>query len=233
MSDRVVCIVQARMGSSRLPGKALMALAGNPLILHVLARAQAIRGVDRVVLATSDTMREEPLMHLASQYVPVVTGSEWDVLARMQKAATLHEADIVMRVTGDCPFLAPEVAREVLAHYRSNPLEAAYVSNDTTCSGYPDGTDVEVFSAAALNTAYQKATDRYDREHVTPWMRRMMLNGYIKNAVDYSRYKLSVDSPQDYEFATQVAGKLIVSGKEPDYSLGATMRAVREVLGES
>src|SRR4051812_8636327 len=170
---RVVCIIQARMGSSRLPGKSLRALRGRPLIAHVIERAKAIPGVDRVVLATSIAPRDEPLgVYVESLNVPVFYGDELDVLRRYAQAAAEHQADVIMRVTGDCPFLDPFVARDVLCAYLDNPLQAQYVSNDTLTSGYPDGTDVEVFSRAVLDYAHVHAKDREDREHVTAFMRR-------------------------------------------------------------
>jgi spore coat polysaccharide biosynthesis protein SpsF (cytidylyltransferase family) len=224
---RVVCIIQARMGSSRLPGKSLRALRGRPLIAHVIERAKAIPGVDRVVLATSIAPRDEPLgVYVESLNVPVFYGDELDVLRRYAQAAAEHQADVIMRVTGDCPFLAPEVADEVLRMYHTNPLGATFASNDTTFSGYPDGTDVEIFSRELLDVANAAATDQSDREHVTKWMRREVCTATLQSDTDWSRYKISVDRAEDYDLAVQLADRL----PPTDYSLDATMRVLQELM---
>lgn len=225
--DRVVCVVQARMGSSRLPGKSLRELAGRPLLAHVLERALAIKGVDAVVLATSDSMGDDPVEALGSLCgVPVVRGSEWDVLDRVRLAAMRHNATVVVRVTGDCPFLAPEVATEVLQAYFDSPLAVGYMSNDTTRSGFPDGTDVEVFSWNALDVASRNALSRHDREHVTPWMRANLTHGMVPAPanVHMAHLKLSVDTLGDYMLAREVAARL----PGGDYSLAATVAAAED-----
>lgn len=230
---RIVVVVQARMGSSRLPGKSLMALAGRPLLQHVLQRARAIHLVDEVVLATGNGPGDDPLEALGSLCnVPVVRGSEWDVLDRVRLAAMRHQAEVVVRVTGDCPFLAPEVAHEVLKAYLTEPLGVHYVSNDTTCSGYPDGTDVEVFSWAALDEASRRAHARPDREHVTQWMRRNMMTGMIKapEGSNWAHWKLSVDTADDYRLAAAIAAQL---GREnTDLWLPATIAAAQAVTAQ-
>lgn len=229
VAEKVVCVVQARMGSSRLPGKSLRELAGRPLLAHVLERAKAIRGVDAVVLATSDSTGDDPIEGLGSLCgVPVVRGSEWDVLDRTRLAAMRHEATIVVRVTGDCPFLAPEVATEVLQAYHDSPLEVGYMSNDTTRSGFPDGTDVEVFSWAALDTASRMAMSRHDREHVTPWMRDNMTHGMVpapKNS-HWAHLKLSVDTIGDYLMAREIAARIPAG----NYTLAATLEAAEAAM---
>lgn len=201
---RIVAIVQSRLGSSRLPGKALLTLGGKPMLAHVLERAHAIRDVDSVVLATSDSLRDESLIPVASASgTPVWVGSEWDVLGRMHDAAKACNADVIMRLTGDCPFLAPEVCDEVIGAFRST--ECDYMSNDTSRSGFPDGMDCEVFSMHALAMATVHATNRQDREHVTPWIRRMLRCGlYLCADGDYSARKLSVDTPENYQYAKEV-----------------------------
>ena len=231
--QRVVCIVQARLGSNRLPGKCLKALHGEPLIAHVFQRAITIRGVDQVVLATSHQERDSPL----SDYVygtlglDVFRGDETDVLRRYLYAGIHFQADVVMRITGDCPFLAPDVAEAVLHAYWGEPLGVEYVTNDTTCSGYPDGVDVEVFSMGLLEMAAGRSYHPSDREHVTSWMRREVPNGMIKAEADWSKWKLSVDSPEDYDFAVRLADKLPRTGeRDARYSLQTTLRAVEEMV---
>jgi spore coat polysaccharide biosynthesis protein SpsF (cytidylyltransferase family) len=222
VSERVIVVIQARQGSSRLPGKSLKALAGRPLIHHVVERAQCF-APGRVVLATSGTDRDDVLADtVAPLGVPVIRGSESDVLDRVWMAATLAQADTVVRVTGDCPFWAPDVAMRVLFHYYQT--SARYAWNDTSHSGFPDGTDVEIFRYEALDEAHVQATAPGDREHVTPWMRQN-LSGVltVRNDEDWSHLKLSVDKPEDYEQACRIAAKL----PPRDFRLETTIEAAR------
>lgn len=226
---RIVCIVQARMGSHRLPGKSLRELAGRPLLAHVLQRAKAIKGIDAVVLATTDETMDDPVEALGNLCsIPVTRGSAWDVLDRFRMTAMRHKADHVLRITGDCPFLAPEVAEEVLEAYASSPLPVHYISNDTESSGFPDGTDVEVFSWELLDEASRRATGRPDREHVTSWMRRTTTWGAVQapKGTDWARWKLSVDTMDDYLRARAIADML----PDGDYSLRATLAAATAAM---
>lgn len=224
MSERVICIVQARQGSCRLPGKSLRPLQGRPLITHVLERAKAIPGSDGLVLATTGRDEDDGLAALAGELgVAVVRGSEQDVLDRIFVAATLARAQIVIRVTGDCPFLDPEIAAQVLALYRSS--FALYAWNDTARSGYPDGTDVEVFSYNLLRQAHEQAQSQRDREHVTTWIRDNHERVTLTSLLDLSWLKLSVDTIHDYRRACAVAAQL----RRGDFSLQGTLTAYRRM----
>ena len=222
---RIVAIVQARVGSSRLPGKSLMPLSGRPLVAHALERVSCVCGVDEVLLATSLSERDAPLARLARDLgYRFWRGSEHDVLDRFAHAARYAEADLVVRVTGDCPFLAPEVCSRVVAVAREEPWWD-YVSNDTTQSGYPDGTDCELFSRLTLERAAASAVHHMDREHVTPWMRRHLPVRIVHSTQDWGRdMKLSVDCAEDLALVRRVAGFLNHGG---DFSLLATSAAYR------
>lgn len=219
---RTVVVVQARMGSSRLPGKALRVLAGRPLIEHVLERASAFPTVDAVVLATTWEARDDMLVEVVRDLgYDVVRGSERDVLSRVREAAAFGRAGTVVRVTGDCPFLCPEVARLVL---EAQARDGWYAWNDTGHSGYPDGTDVEVFPFGALDVAERSARLPREREHVTPWIRdHYPVTTVCASTFDYSMHKLSVDTLTDYQRACWLAGRL----PRGDFSLAATMAALR------
>lgn len=218
---RVVAVIQARIGSSRLPAKSLRPLAGRPLISHIAERVLAVRGIDECVLATSVNARDDALAAEAIGLgLHVYRGSEWDVLGRVAEAVDLL-GDVVVRITGDCPLLCPETAARVIAEYRRRAVDYAW--NDTMRSGYPDGTDVEVFHADLLHAAATNATDAADREHVTPWIRRHARAVWtLANDVDYSRYKLSVDTQRDYDFVRAVYGYL----SPGQLTLDQTIRAV-------
>lgn len=218
---RIVTIVQARMGSQRLPGKSLLALAGRPMLVHVLTRAQAM-GYP-VWLATSGSDRDNPLIDLGiSLDIPTFAGHERDVLGRMREAADASAAEVVVRVTGDCPLLAPDVGRAVVALYLARCAGTQDVfwrngiaTNDTAKSGWPDGLDVEVFSADLLRRADEKTGDTWaDREHVTPWMLRTGTRAVLdgpREKVD-RKLKLSVDTMEDFDFVRSVMGALDGNG---------------------
>jgi spore coat polysaccharide biosynthesis protein SpsF (cytidylyltransferase family) len=222
-NGKVVAVVQARLGSNRLPGKALLALAGRPMLDHVLERACATPGVTEVILATGPAQRDVDALW------PIAIGRgcrcraeppEPDVLRRVYCAADWAHADTVLRITADCPFWAPDVAAAVLEQFPAAAVD--YLSNDTARSGYPDGTDVEVFTMAALRQAHFNAREQADREHVTPWIRRELRTGMMHYlSGDFSWMKLSVDKREDYDRATR-----LVDGLPPhDLSLSATLAA--------
>lgn len=220
MTDgRVVCVIQARQGSSRLPGKSLRPLQGRPLIAHVIERARAIPGLGGVILATSLRTEDDGLAAYARDIVPVFRGSEGDVLDRFWHAAEQMSAVHVMRITGDCPFIDPAIAASVLALYREG---WDYAWNDTSHSGFPDGTDVEIFSYAILARAAAAATSLKDREHVTSYIRNHGSGATLMSPIgDCSYLKLSVDSMNDYTRACRIAAHIPAG----DYSLKATMEA--------
>jgi glutamate-1-semialdehyde 2,1-aminomutase/spore coat polysaccharide biosynthesis protein SpsF len=168
--SRRVVIVQARVGSSRLPGKVLADLSGRPVLQHVLTRCARIPGIDAVTCAVPDEQASEALETIARDCsASYFRGSERDVLGRYLGAARATDADIVMRVTSDCPLIDPQVCGRVLALRESASVD--YVSNVAPRS-FPQGLDCEVFTRAALELAAANASDTYDREHVTPWLRR-------------------------------------------------------------
>ena len=163
-----VCIVQARLTSTRLPAKTMLSLGGEPVIRHVLRRCKTIPGIDRVILATP-VDKSEPLREEARGLgVTVVQGSEHDVLGRYRKAALLANAEIIMRITADCPLINPEICGRVLSLMEDG---VEYASN-VMPRGFPKGQDCEVFTFDALERAHKEADDPEDREHVTLWMQR-------------------------------------------------------------
>lgn len=190
----VLTLIQARHGSSRLPGKALRKIGKRPMLAHVIERAKAI-GFP-VVVATSINKRDDAIAKFAKKLgVDVYRGDEADVLGRMSSAAT--NARIVIRITGDCPLLCPNVAKQVWEMYVQGGDVIA--TNDTSRSGWPDGLDVEVFQGAALHEAAAAAIDPEDREHVTKWIRRHRPHVILPGPTDAPSIKLSVDTEADYE----------------------------------
>lgn len=225
-----VGIVQARFGSSRLPGKAMQRIGGRPMLWHVLSRARAIKGLDCVVLATGRDERNRALCDLAaSMRIWWVAGDDDDVLGRFAQVARLTQAQVVMRLTGDCPLLAPDVCDRVLAEYRAHA--PCFATNDVRVSGYPDGTDCEVFPAAALLEADRLlprlARWVHDaREHVTPEIRRRLPKWIVaSDQGDWRHEKLSVDTAADLERVRHIYRHLQPASSQ---TLTATLAALVE-----
>lgn len=191
MKHRIVVIVQARMGSSRFPGKSMELIDDKPVLWHVLHRAKRIRLASDVVLAIPHTRDNDCLERLGLECgVSVHRGSDKDVLARYYSAAEMAEADWIVRVTGDCPLLDPKICDAVIA--KAVSLDADYLSNTWPIRTVASGFDCEVFRFDTLYAAHHNAKDPYEREHVTPWMQRMIFE-------HEHGPKLSVDTPEDLE----------------------------------
>jgi len=162
-------ILQARAGSTRLPGKVLKPLAGRTVLAHVLTRAQAVQGIDVVCCAIPASPENDDVAAEAARLgADVKRGSEQDVLGRYHDAASAIGADTVMRITSDCPLIDPIVCGQTLELHRN--AAADYTCNITPRT-WPKGLDCEVFQAAGLAEASAAARDPYDRENVTPWVR--------------------------------------------------------------
>ncbi|HEY8303203.1 MAG TPA: glycosyltransferase family protein [Solirubrobacteraceae bacterium] len=210
--------VQARMGSTRLPGKVLEPLAGRPAVARVLERVARAPGIDGVALLTSDTPGDEPLRRFGEELgVPVVAGSHEDVLDRFQLAATRLGAETIVRVTADCPLVDAEVLGELVELYADAPgLDYAGIATGAVAARaglcrYPDGLDGEIFSAAALARAWERASDPYEREHVTPFMWRKPENfelGLLQAPEDLGEERWTIDHASDLAFVRAVYERL-------------------------
>jgi spore coat polysaccharide biosynthesis protein SpsF len=200
-----LAIVQARMGSTRLPGKVLMYIAGQPMLRHVIERLKHAKLIDTIVIATSANAEDKPVVELANKIkTKSYAGSPNDVLDRYYQAATLYKADVVVRITADCPLIDPQVVDKVVKHYREGKFD--YVSNVVKPT-YPDGLDTEVFSYRALAKAWQEAKLTSEREHVTPYIWKntgMFRIGGIENVTDYSGLRWTVDDSKDLEFIREI-----------------------------
>ncbi|MNR75300.1 3-deoxy-manno-octulosonate cytidylyltransferase [compost metagenome] len=202
---KTIAIIQARMGSSRLPGKVMADIGGQPMIHRVVSRAQQAKRLDAVLVATSDHPSDRGLAEYCRQLgIACFQGSEHDVLDRYYQAALASEADVIVRLTADCPLLDPHVIDQVVASFHEGGAD--YVSNTLTCS-YPDGLDTEVFHHDALAQAWKEATLTSEREHVTPFIHKQPQRFRLRNVaqpVDWSALRWTVDEPQDLEFVRSV-----------------------------
>ena len=201
---KVVAIVQARMGSTRLPNKVMKPIGGVPMIELLLARLAKSKQIDQIVLATSTDELNTPLVeHVQKMGYTCVRGSESDVLERYLVAARQAQADVVVRITGDCPLIDPTLVDQVIAQFKAEGLD--YLSN-TAPASYPDGLDTEVFTLQALERAGSESQDPFDHEHVTPYMRKPGLykTGTMQHCEDLSGLRWTVDEPADFEVVSQV-----------------------------
>jgi len=198
-------IVQARMTSTRLPGKVLLPLAGEPMLTRLLERLRRVLRAHGIVIATTTNATDDAIAALCVQQgVPCHRGSEHDVLSRYADAARLQGADVVVRITSDCPLIDPELIDQVIAAYQEG--DSDYVSN-MLLPTWPYGMAVEVFSAAALDQAHAEATQPADREHVTPFLyahpERYRLRN-VTSPVNLSQHRWTVDTPEDYELVSRL-----------------------------
>jgi glutamate-1-semialdehyde aminotransferase/spore coat polysaccharide biosynthesis protein SpsF (cytidylyltransferase family) len=223
---KVVAVIQGRMGSSRLPGKTMMDLAGTPLLNRLLRQMAGAKTLDEVIIATSS----DPADNIIEEYglrsgYRVVRGSESDVLSRYVKAAETAHADIVVRLTADCPLHSPDTVDEVVTAFLNAKVDYASNTNPYT---RPDGQDVEVFTRSVLNRAAAMAVEAPDREHVTPWMRRshdVTKINVLHASPHHPSLRWSVDHSDDLDFARAVWSSLDQNGPGP-FSFEEIMSAV-------
>lgn len=198
---RVVAIVQARMSSTRLPGKTLMSLGGRTVLANVVARLQRASRIDAVVVATTTESIDDPIVAEATRLgVPVFRGSRDDVLSRYLGAAQAHRADIVVRITADCPLIEPTVIDRVIQALLDHA--SPYATNSAVRS-YPRGLDVEAFTLGALEEAAAEADNPEDREHVTLYFHRHPERFRLTNVVgdeDASSHRWTLDTEEDLRF---------------------------------
>jgi spore coat polysaccharide biosynthesis protein SpsF len=211
-----VAILQARMSSTRLPGKVMKLLAGRPMIERQLERLRRSTSLDRLIVATSDDVSDDPLAgHLQEIGVEVFRGPLADVLDRYVGAARAFGVQgVVVRLTADCPLADPGVIDAVVRLHAE--LGVDYVSNGRRRT-YPRGLDVEVFGLDALLVAGREATDPYDREHVTPFIYRnpdRFTLGELVQATDESDLRWTVDTPEDFAFVERVYAALYLGNPE-------------------
>lgn len=199
MSSQTAVIVQARTGSTRLPGKVLADLGGRPLFAFLLERLRRCDVVQTIVLATTDQPADDGLAALAASHeIGVVRGAEHDVLARFALAAITTTASTLVRVTGDCPLVDPDLLAQATEEFHKQQVD--YLSNCVPPS-YPDGLDLEVFTREALLLAQAECRSAQQREHVTPWMREsgVLQTGSMQHSSDLSALRWTVDEPEDLE----------------------------------
>ena len=196
-----IAIIQARMGSTRLPGKVLLNLEDKTVLEHVVNRVRSSKYVDDVVVATTVSKDDLRIVELCANLgVSIYCGSEDDVLDRYYQAAKLFKADNIVRITSDCPVIDSKIIDDAITLHLNN--NADYTSN-TLKETYPDGQDVEIFSFASLRTAWKDAKLTSEREHVTPYIRNhsdIFKHASLEYKDDLSQKRWTLDNTEDLEF---------------------------------
>lgn len=214
---KVVCIIQARTGSTRLPKKVLKRICGKSVLEHDIDRIKRIKSIGEIIIATTDKDSDNEIAIEAGRLnVKCFRGSEKDVLSRYYYAAKEFKADIVVRVTSDCPLIDSGVSESIIRSFLDNINEYDYVSN-TLDRTYPRGLDTEVFSFQSLEKSFKEATSERDREHVTPyiWDNPLIFKIFqYKNDTDYSNLRWTLDTSEDLELISEIYKKLYTEDRK-------------------
>ncbi|HYL99108.1 MAG TPA: glycosyltransferase family protein [Blastocatellia bacterium] len=221
---KTVVVIQARTGSTRMPNKVLMPLAGRPLLQRMVERVQAAHTEFELVVATTIDRSDEPIRELCRSIgVRCFSGHPSDLLDRHYRASIALGAEAVVKIPSDCPLIDPAIIDRVLANFLRDVPRYDYVSNLHPAS-YPDGNDVEVMTMCALEAAWVEAKKPFEREHTTPFIWEQAERFRIGNVVwesglDYSMsHRWTIDYPEDYEFIRSVYDELW-SRSKPMFSL--------------
>jgi spore coat polysaccharide biosynthesis protein SpsF len=205
---RIVAIIQARMGSTRLPGKVLQDLAGEPMLARVVNRTCRATTLQEVVIATTTSALDDAIVKLCkARDWSWFRGSEEDVLDRYYRAAKEYQADLIVRITSDCPLIDPEVIVQVVKAFLERQPEVDYASNTWPRRTFPRGLDTEVMRIDVLERAWREDSNPAWREHVTPYIYRNPDRFRIHNVlsqVDYSAMRWTVDTLEDLAFVRQI-----------------------------
>ncbi|WP_251128071.1 glycosyltransferase family protein [Exiguobacterium sp. s48] len=212
MAMKTVAIIQARMGSTRLPGKVLMKLQNRTVLDHVITRVKQAKLIDEIIVATTTLSEDDALSEEAKRYgVRVYRGSSANVLSRYYEAAREAKADVVIRITSDCPLIDPFIIDHVIQQYHdtTNHL-VTNVGTKPSERTFPRGLDVEVFSFESLFAAYHHATKDYEQEHVTPLIYEQHQHkvSCYDNETNYSQHRWTLDTPEDLKLISEIYSRL-------------------------
>ena len=207
----ITVIIQARTGSTRLPGKVMKELCGKTVLAHDIERVSQAKLVDEIIIATTTHDSDDVIVQEAERLgVKVFRGSEDDVLSRYYFAAKEAEADVVVRITSDCPLIDPVILDDIIRVFLDGSYDiVTNAGNDLSKRTFPRGLDAEVFSFEMLETAHLKAVETYQREHVTPYIYENAKSVfYYQNDVDYSKYRWTLDTEEDWLLISAIYQRL-------------------------
>ena len=202
-------IIQARMGSSRLPGKVLKEIAGKPMLQHMVERTRKVQQIDQVIIATTEAPLDDPIEAFCEEFgCSIYRGSVHDVLDRYYQTAQKFQVENIVRLTADCPLLDPLVVAKTISAFLDRKVDfAANRLPPPFKRTYPIGLDTEVCSFKALEQAWREAKEKFEREHVMPYLYRV--EGRFKTLVidyeiDYGSWRLTVDTPEDLDLIRKI-----------------------------
>ncbi len=225
---KIVTVIQARMGSTRLPGKVFLPLADKPLLLRMYERVSFSKFKGEVVIAITEDDSDNELQKLCQQNnIKVFRGNTLDLLDRHYQAAKKYSAEVVIKIPSDCPLIDPEIIDKVIQYYISSRNKFDFVSNLHPPS-YPDGNDVEIMSFASLENAWINAKKDFEREHTTPYIwenpdKFRIGNVLWETGLDYSMtHRFTIDYKEDYQFIKTVYDELYFSN--PKFELNDILR---------
>jgi spore coat polysaccharide biosynthesis protein SpsF len=213
---QVTAIIQARMGSSRLPGKVLIDIVGHSMLWHIVQRVQIATSIDKIIIATTINPEDEIIEHFARENnIDCFRGNQEDVLDRFYKTALYFKIKNIVRITADDPFIDPIIINKVVNTYLNSNVD--YVSN-TIEETYPLGLNVEIFSFFALEQAFKKAKKPYEREHVTPYIwgqpKKFSLVNVEYESKNLSHMRWTLDTKEDLEFVRTIYKNFYMKKKE-------------------
>ncbi|MFW5889438.1 MAG: cytidylyltransferase domain-containing protein [Bacillota bacterium] len=209
--SKTFAIIQARMGSTRLPGKVMKLIRNKTILSHVIARVKQSNMIDGIIIATTNLDSDNVIIRDGYKNdCYYYRGSENDVLSRYYFAAKNKNIDTIVRITSDCPLIDPQVIDEIIKYYDDHDYTlVTNAGSNLENRTYPRGLDTEVFSFDVLKEAYNKAEEKYQREHVTPYIYENYDDiYYYKNDKDLSGYRLTLDTKEDYELIKVIYDKL-------------------------
>ena len=210
---RVIAIIQARMTSSRLPGKVLLPLANKPVLEHIVERLKLSKKIDEIVISTSKENTDDPIDNFASKNdIALFRGSLNDVLERYYFTAKLFRADAIVRITGDCPLVDYKIVDQLITKFIRGNYDAFSLGGS-----FPDGLDCQVFSFSAIERAHHEASLNSDREHVGTYIERpsskKFKTGHYAKFTDLGHYRWTLDEQKDYDFLQEIFNNLYKKNK--------------------
>ncbi|UYO93976.1 glycosyltransferase family protein [Pollutimonas sp. M17] len=225
---KVVATIEARMTSSRLPGKVLLPAAGEPMLMHLVKRLRAVESIDAIVIATTTNDSDEPIVEFAKATgVLCHRGSEDDVLARVIGAGDMVQADVLVEITGDCPVIDPDLVEQTIRMFFHHDVQ--YVANSLIRS-YPDGMDTQVMGLSALKLSATMTNDRLDREHVSRFICQhpemfSHLHLIAPPSLHWPELGLTLDEERDYQLLKKIIEEL--APVNPLFGCGDMIRLLR------
>lgn len=208
---KIGAIIQARMGSTRLSGKVMKELEGKTVLEHVIERVKQSKLIEEIIIATTVHDRDDVIESEALRCgIKVFRGSEDDVLSRYFYAAKENEIDVIVRITSDCPLIDWNIIDKVISKFMQNEYDIVTNAGlDLGQRTFPRGLDLEVFSFSVLLNAFNNATEKYQREHVSPYIYETSEKIHVfQNAVDYSKYRWTLDTDEDWALINQIFKRL-------------------------